>query len=125
MSTGDALRRETARRLLMLRAERDERSKHSFKPTMVAQARANQESRLRIASEPGTYLERLRRDERKRNEARQAQRDRRDDDLLEDATFVPKTTKCPTYITRIAQGMMLAKQSDIAALREGEKPTWR
>ncbi|KAH8053407.1 peptide-methionine (S)-S-oxide reductase [Aureococcus anophagefferens] len=58
LSQGDALRRETNRRLLMLKTEREERKKHSFKPTLETATSA--ESKLRIHSQPESYLDRLR-----------------------------------------------------------------
>ena len=38
----------------------------------------------------------------------QRKRDESDEAALAGYTFHPKTTKCPTYITRIARGMALA-----------------
>ena len=41
-----------------------------------------------------------------------------------DYTFQPKTTKCPTYITRIAKGMALANKNK-RENADDAKPDWR
>lgn len=47
LSIGDALRQETSRRLLRLKAEHDERTTHSFKPELLAAAtKPNAQSKL-------------------------------------------------------------------------------
>ncbi|KAJ8601263.1 hypothetical protein CTAYLR_003280 [Chrysophaeum taylorii] len=128
LSAGDALRRETSRRLLKLKADHDERARHSFKPDLVASSRAkpHAESKLRITSAPDTYLDRLRRENEKRLENRRRQQREQDRRELRDATFEPRTTKCPTYIKRIARGMALAKQADhSSSLDQPARPTWR
>lgn len=83
--------------------------------------------RRRVASAPDTYLDRLRRENEKRLEyAKQKQQDQ-DQRLLEDVTFEPRTTRCPTYIKRIARGMALVKQAQLSASVDDapQRPGWR
>ena len=122
LSQGDALRRETNRRLLMLKTEREERKKHSFKPKLETSTTA--ESKLRIASQPDSYLDRLRVEDAKRQQYLQKKKDEYDEQTLVDYTFQPKTTKCPTYITRIAKGMALANKNK-RENADDAKPDWR
>ena len=95
---------------------------HAFKPTLATTTTA--ESRLRIASDPGAYLDRLRADDENRKAALQRKRDEHDENTLAEFTFTPKTTKCPAYITRIARGMALANQGRRDATAP-DKPDWR
>lgn len=80
-----------------------------------------------MASAPETYLERLKREHEKRQDERRRLQEEQDRRQLQDATFEPRTTKCPTYIKRIARGMALAKKAEEAlhAIQEPEKPGWR
>ena len=57
-------------------------------------------------------MERLKRDAEKRGESLRRAREEREAEQLGDATFAPKTTKCPTYITRIAHGMKVQRKAD-------------
>ena len=83
-------------------------------------------SSRRVASQPETYLERLKREHEKRQEERRRLQEEQDRLQLQDATFEPQVTKCPSYITRIARGVALAKQAEeILNAREPEKPGWR
>lgn len=127
MSTGDALRRETSRRLLKLKAEHDEKRTNSFKPKLVAHQRPSAQSKLRLSSAPDTYLDRLKRESERRVEQRRRALDERDRRLLEDVTFEPQTTRCPTYIKRIARGMALAKKAadHHPKAAEDDRPGWR
>jgi hypothetical protein len=109
LSAGDALRKETTRRLLMLRREREERAKHNFQPKFATSTTV--ESKLKITSDPTTYLERLKEDADRREAALQAKRDNRGDDEDAELTFQPKLTKCPAYVTRIARGLALTGRS--------------
>lgn len=127
LSTGDALRQETSRRLLQLRAEHDHKRAYSFKPDLVATAtRPHAQSKLRVSSAPDTYLDRLRRENERRLEHQRRQQHEQDRRLLQDATFEPRTTKCPTYIKRIARGMALAKMAEQArSVDQPPRPDWR
>uniref|UniRef100_A0A7S3K3P5 Uncharacterized protein n=1 Tax=Aureoumbra lagunensis TaxID=44058 RepID=A0A7S3K3P5_9STRA len=110
LSTGDALRRDTSRRLLKLKLEQT--NQPTFKPTLSTKRNSpHVESKLRLTSAPESYLERLKREHEKRLEHRRRLQEELDRQQLQEATFEPKTTKCPTYIKRIARGMALAKRA--------------
>lgn len=125
LSAGDALRRETSRRLLKLKDDHDH--KYSFKPTLLADQKPQAESRLQLHAAPDTYLDRLKLEHQRRQDHRRRLQEDHDSRLLSEATFAPTTTKCPTYIKRIARGMALAKKADMSrSLDEpAARPTWR
>ena len=84
-------------------------AKHNFQPKFATSTTV--ESKLKITSDPTTYLERLKEDADRREAALQAKRDNRGDDEDAELTFQPKLTKCPAYVTRIARGLALTGRS--------------
>ena len=115
-----------------LKAENDEYSDAPFAPTLHterADASRRAQSKLRIVSDPDTYLDRLKQEARARQEALSADaraREQREEDEL---TFTPQTTECPAYVKRIARSIALTKAarntSGASTVTDQAKPEWR
>ncbi|GBG31641.1 Hypothetical Protein FCC1311_078662 [Hondaea fermentalgiana] len=128
MSRGDSLRKETNARLMKLRAEQEELQELTFAPEMQARARAGVESRLRILSEPDTYIRRLQHKDtlhsHKQTKAAQEQEMKE----LEECTFRPQIHDSPAYVKRIVRSLALAKparDAQAAAAQQNSRPDWR
>ena len=93
----------------MLRREREERAKHNFQPKFATSTTV--ESKLKITSDPTTYLERLKEDADRREAPRPWKRAGPGADEGAGLSFQPKLTKCPAYVTRIARGLALTGRS--------------
>ena len=119
------MKRETAQRLLKLRAEAEELEGITFAPTINERSRAS-EGRLRILEDPDSYVQRLQAEQALASErAAQAAQEFVSAELKE-CTFHPAVHAAPEYISRIARSMALAR-----SVRPPEpganaaKPDWR
>jgi hypothetical protein len=122
LSRGDALKRETAARLLRLKLEQEDLQGITFRPKINERSR-HAEGRLRILSEPDTYVERLNAAAAEQRErARQSVRQSEESELAE-CTFTPAVHGAPEYVTRIAQSMALARS--VKQLGPPARPDWR
>ena len=121
LSRGDSLKRETAARLMKLKAEQDELEGLTFQPRLNP---SNAKGKLRITSNPETYLERVQKEQEifsdKRRKAAQAQ-ERKE---FAECTFYPKTNDAPAYIKRIAKSMALARKAR-PAKKKSARPDWK
>jgi len=122
MSRGDALKRETAARLLRLKLEQEDLQGITFKPAINERSR-HTEGRLRILSEPESYVARV-----KAVQATQVDRIRRQMQQAEatelaECTFTPAVHSAPEYVSRIAQSMALARS--VKQLAAPARPDWR
>lgn len=122
MSRGDALKRETAARLLRLKLEQEDLQGITFKPAINERSR-HTEGRLRILSEPESYVARV-----KAVQANQVDRIRRQMQQAEatelaECTFTPAVHSAPEYVSRIAQSMALARS--VKQLAPPARPDWR
>lgn len=122
MSRGDALKRETAARLLRLKLEQEDLQGITFKPAINERSR-HTEGRLRILSEPESYVARV-----KAVQATQVDRIRRQMQQAEatelaECTFTPAVHSAPEYVSRIAQSMALARS--VKQLAPPARPDWR
>eukprot|EP00937_MAST-01D_sp_MAST-1D-sp2_P002799 g2799.t1 len=106
--------------------EQEELSELTFKPDIHDTQKDRVQGKLRISSEPETYLQRLQQSAKafseKQRRAIQAQ------EMAEFAqcTFQPKIHDAPAYVKRIAHSMKLTRAAQ--ARMEGEKkakPDWR
>ncbi len=124
MSRGDALKRETATRLLRLRLEQEGLEGVTFKPVINASSGGGVEGRLKVLSDPDTYVARL-----SAEAAAQAEKARRaassaEVSELAECTFTPKVNDAPDYIKRIARHMALTRAVK-APEPASAKPEWR
>jgi len=122
MSRGDALKRETATRLLRLRLEQEGLEGVTFRPMINDMKHV--EGRLKVLSEPETYVARL-----SAEAASQAEKARRavssaEVNELSECTFTPKVNDAPDYIKRIARHMALTRAVK-APEPANSKPEWR
>lgn len=125
LSRGDHLRKETTQKLLRLRKEQEELATLTFAPVVkhtTALAR-NADSRIKINSEPETYLERLQKDMKKKKSKIKTRQQQIEAKELEECTFIPQTSDCPGYIKRIARSMALTKQAP--TVNANDQPDWR
>jgi len=125
MSRGDSLRKETKARLMKLRMEQEELQELTFAPELNGDKGV--EGRLKILSEPDTYIRRLQHKlilhSHKKNKAAQEQEMKE----LEECTFQPEIHDSPAYIKRIVKSLALAKparEAQAAACEPG-RPDWR
>ena len=121
MSDGDRLRKEQAAERRRVAAELRAEGEHTFKPTINAVPGV--QSRLKVASEPESYLARVQQHMRLKEKVTECVRAAEEARLMRECTFHPETHEAPAYVTRIAKSMALAK-----AGREPEapeRPGWR
>ena len=123
MSRGDALKRETATRLLRLRLEQEGLEGVTFRP--VINDVKHVEGRLKVLSDPDNYVARL-----SAEAASQAERAKRAASTavvneLAHCTFTPKVNDAPEYVKSIARAMQLSRIAKAAPESAAEKPEWR
>lgn len=123
MSRGDALKRETAQRLMKLKLEQDEIGQFEFAPKINDKSRQAQ-GKLRVLDDPETYVERVHREqaiqaERARQQALQAESTEYDE-----CTFKPEVHDAPEYIKRIAKTMALTRAARPPSPSQ-QNPRWR
>lgn len=109
MSRGDALKRETSQRLLRLKAEQDELAGLTFQPK--TNARPGITGRLKILSDPDSYLERVREHQRALADRQRQAANEAEMQEFEECTFQPQIHDAPAYIKRIARSMQLTKEA--------------
>jgi hypothetical protein len=123
LSRGDQLKRETAVRLMRLRAEAEQLEGITFAPNINARSKYTQ-SRLRIAEDPETYVQRLQVEAAVMAEKARKVSEEIDRKALSECTFKPAIHDAPDYVKRIARSMALSR-----AVRPPEsgivKPEWK
>ena len=72
--------------------------------------RSQAKSRIRISSDPDTYLQRLKRETKLREDKRSQMLKDRDDEEDKACTFAPKTSACPAMTKRIAGSWRLRRR---------------
>jgi hypothetical protein len=108
LSTGGYQRRQAALEAARLRVEHEKMKEATFKPDMESRI-VTTEGRLRILSEPQSYVQRLQAEELFRQQRMaQAAREREEKELAE-CTFAPSIRDAPQYVKRIAQSMKLSR----------------
>ena len=122
MSRGDALKRETAARLLRLKIEQEDLEGITFRPRINERSRAA-EGRLRILSDPDSYVARLKMDAARQAESARRSAAQSEASELAECTFTPAVHGAPEYVSRIAQSMALARS--VKELGPPARPDWR
>ena len=107
LSAGDAQRRSQAHAVLKQRAETQATESLTFKPEINAVSGV--QSRLKISSEPESYLARVRQHMALKEKVTACVREAEEALELQECTFHPQTHEAPAYVTRIAKSMQLAK----------------
>jgi hypothetical protein len=122
MSRGDALKRETAARLLRLRIEQEDLEGITFRPRINERSRVS-EGRLRILSDPDNYVRRIQHEQDL--QAEKARRALSEKEAAERAacTFAPAVHGAPAYVSQIAASMALARSAK--ELGAPARPDWR
>ena len=121
LSRGDSLKRETAARLMKLKAEQDELEGLTFRPKLNP---SNARSRLNILSDPDSYLERIQKQEESFSIRRRKALQEQEMKEFAECTFHPQINEAPTYIKRIAKSMALAREAR-PAKAERKMPEWK
>lgn len=121
LSTGELTRRQ--RLLEAKRAQADDRCQDelTFKPSINQVQGVS--SRLKVSSEPQSYLARVRQHMRLKEQLTACVREAQESQELAECTFHPQTHEAPAYISRIAKSVRQAKQLQHAA--PPAKPEWR
>ncbi|CAM9749577.1 unnamed protein product [Chrysoparadoxa australica] len=110
LSRGDQLKRETMQRLNKLRSEQEQMQGVTFNPQLNDNAMArNAESRLKVVSDPDSYLASVKMEAKKRQDRCKEGTVQRELAEVEGCTFTPQTKPCPAYIRRIAQSLAKSK----------------
>ena len=129
LSHGDALRKETNRRMLKLKNDQQELQHMTFQPKISDYAK-EVSGRLQINNEQGTqFLECLKQENIKKEAKRLEVLRLREEEEAKSCTFSPQTTDCPAYIKRIAKSMSIVKaaRNSTSGLLDNSnmKPDWK
>jgi len=121
LSTGELQRRQRAQE--KKKALADERSEEglTFRPHINEVAGV--QSRLKVATEPQSYLARVRQHMRLKEQLTACVREAQESQELAECTFHPQTHEAPAYISRIARSVKQAKQMQPPP--PPAKPDWR
>jgi hypothetical protein len=122
LSRGDSLKRETAARLMKLKAEQDELEGLTFQPMLNP---SNAQGRLKILSNPDSYLERVQKQQEIFSNKRRKAAKEQERKQFAECTFHPKTNDAPAYIKRIAKSMALARKARPTPESRAGKPDWK
>ena len=104
MSRGDSLRRETSRRMMKMRVEREEHEELTFQPEISDVGRRVQSS-LKLKEDPAFFLQHYKGLEHGKARRREVEQQHRVQQELVECTFTPQTRDCPGYVKRIARSM--------------------
>jgi len=122
LSRGDALKRETAARMVKLRLEQEDLGGVTFQPKINEKSK-HTESRLRILADPDSYVQRLKQEAAVL--AEKARRSNAEAEMMEmaECTFHPSVHPAPEYVSRIAASMSLARA--VKPQPAPARPDWR
>ena len=121
LSRGDSLKRETAARLMKLKAEQDELEGLTFQPKLNP---SNARSRLNILNDPDSYLERIQKQEENFSIRRRKALQEQEMKEFAECTFHPQINDAPSYIKRIAKSMALARDARPNS-KKNSAPEWK
>jgi hypothetical protein len=121
LSRGDSLKRETAARLMKLKAEQDELEGLTFQPKLNP---SNARSRLNILNDPDSYLERIQKQEENFSVRRRKALQEQEMKEFAECTFHPQINDAPSYIKRIAKSMALARDARPNS-KKNSMPEWK
>jgi hypothetical protein len=121
LSLGDAARR--ARKADARRAITAAESEEGLTFTPAINEVPGVQSRLKVASEPGSYLARVRQHMKLKEQLTACVREAQESQELAECTFRPATHEAPAYITRIAKSVRLAKSAQPPP--PPKQPEWR
>ena len=121
LSRGDSLKRETAARLMKLKAEQDELDGLTFQPKLNP---SNARSRLNILNDPDSYLERIQKQEENFSIRRRKALQEQEMKEFAECTFHPQINDAPSYIKRIAKSMALARDARPNS-KKNSAPEWK
>jgi hypothetical protein len=121
LSRGDSLKRETAARLMKLKAEQDELEGLTFQPKLNP---SNARSRLNILNDPDSYLERIQKQEENFSIRRRKALQEQEMKEFAECTFHPQINDAPSYIKRIAKSMALARDAR-PNTKKKQLPEWK
>ena len=94
---------------------------HTFKPYINSVAGV--QSRLKVSSDPDSYLARVRQHMKLKEELTDEVREIQERELMAQCTFHPRTHEAPAYVSRIAKSVRLAKSTQPPP--PPPKPDWR
>lgn len=123
MSTGDALKRATAQRLMKLKAEQDELSGVTFQPELSSAGKQSK-GKLRLRDDPSSFLRRVAAAKAAADERAALARQCDVTAEMSECTFQPETHDAPEYIKRIAKSVALSKALT-PAVQESKRPDWK
>ena len=98
-----------------------ESEEHAFEPKINDVRGVH--SRLKVASEPGSYLARVRQHMKLKQQLTACVREAQESQEMAECTFHPTTHEAPAYITRIAKSVRTAKANQPPP--PPQPPQWR
>eukprot|EP00762_Andalucia_godoyi_P001871 ANDGO_06008.mRNA.1 hypothetical protein H257_02968 len=107
---GDMMRKQAQMEAMKMMAEQKELENLTFRPAL-ANSKVNErsKSRLRVLSEPESYTQRLREEQRARQQKFETAQRERELSELSSCTFRPEIHDAPDYVKRIARSMAIVK----------------
>ena len=122
MSTGDALKKQALQEALKLKKEQEELENLTFRPRI--HHAPGVEGRLKILSEPETYVQRVQSDQIRQDQLVEEHQRQLEIDEMAECSFKPEIHDAPAYVKRIARSMALTKSARPAPEEPGQ-PAWR
>ena len=132
LSKADLLKRETNRRILKMKIDKERYAECTFKPSLNPVSKTLNKkitSKLQLSEDPDNYVIRCQLNEAKKMEhTRKAQQEKMIREM-DGCTFRPQISECPSFVKRIAKSMALTKmQKNNEAentTNKHIKPEWR
>lgn len=123
LSRGDQLRRETSLRMKRLALEAASLEGATFAPQINERSKYTP-GRLRLSTEPDTYLQRLAQEAAAAAEKARVQAAEAADEELANCTFAPEVHDAPEYVKRIARSMAMSRAMQPQD-KQPSRPEWR
>lgn len=132
LSKADLLKRETNRRILKKKIDKERYAECTFKPNLNPVSKILNKkvgSKLQLNEDPDNYVIRCQLNEAKRmEETRKAQQEKIIREM-DGCTFRPQISECPSFVKRIAKSMALTKMQKMSESENTKnrqiKPEWR
>jgi len=130
MSRGDAIKRQSAIRMMILKTEQEELTDLTFQPEITKKAKKLNKSYLKLSQEPGKSLTLHHERVLKREKIYHDHQEEKAVKEVSQCTFRPAVKSCPAYVKRIAKSMEIVREVRKAEMEKAqpqkpEKPEWK
>lgn len=110
MSRGDAIKHQSAIRMMILKSEQEELSELTFRPEITKKAKKLNKSYLKIQQDPAKPLALHEERISKREKIYQQHQQEKAQQEVSQCTFKPEVKSCPAYVKRIAKSMEIVRE---------------